>query len=387
MKQYRILDTTMRDGEQSPGIVFGKDEKTRILQMLVAAGVDEAEIGTPVMGTEEMDIISHLVNLQLPIRLFSWNRALKKDIDQSIQCGISNLFISSPVSDIQIKNKIGKDRDWVLKNLKESVVYARGKGCYVACGLEDSTRADIDWLIFLINELKLAGAERVRISDTVGICTPDVVYNLIKRIKKATDIAIEIHTHNDFGMATANALSALNAGAEIVDTTLLGIGERAGNASLEEIATALHVIYKAGSNIKHETLRQIATEFSEMISRPISPWKPVVGENVFTHESGIHVDGIIKNPMNYEPYSPELVGATRKFVIGKHSGRKAIEFKFEELGIRLSESELENISVEIKNTALFLKRSLSDSDLMEIYNFIKNPSFQQPENMTHTAIF
>jgi homocitrate synthase NifV len=361
-----LLDTTLRDGEQSPGIVFRKNDRIRIARMLCAIGVTQIEAGTPIMGPDEEEVIAELIGRNLPARIFTWNRAAIKDIDASLRCGVKNVFVSSPVSDLQIRSKLGKDREWVIAQLLQSIGHAKSRGCYVACGLEDSSRAEPEWLISVIKSLQEGGADRVRIADTVGVFTPVGVYELIKRIKNECSIPIEIHTHNDFGLATANAISAHLAGAEYIDTTLLGIGERAGNAALEEIAMTLKILYKIDTGIDPVKLSRAAGIFSRAFNVPISRWKPFLGENVFTHESGIHVDGVLKNPVNYEPYPPELLGRERRFLIGKHSGSKAIRNRCEELGLKVNEERMEALQLAIRKESERLKGSLSDGDLIAV---------------------
>ncbi len=361
-----IDDTTLRDGEQTPGVVFTKEEKLHIAKILDKIGVEEIEAGIPAMGKEESENFKAIVNLGLNARIIAWNRALISDIDRSISAGAQAVEISLPVSDIQIKNKLRKDRNWILEQLKKVLDFCKKNNLYTSVGGEDSSRADIEFLIKYVNTIKEYGGDRFRYADTVGIMEPFKMYEIIQILKNETDIDIEVHTHNDFGLATANAIAGIKAGARYVNTTIMGLGERAGNASLEEIIMIVKKIFKEDINYKTEYLKGLAEYVARISGRHIEPNRPIVGESIFTHESGIHVDGIIKNPLTYEPFTPEEIGIKRNIIIGKHSGKASLMYKLKEYDIDLPEEKLDTLLNKVKSTSCYLKRGLTDSEFLSL---------------------
>lgn len=238
-----IVDTTLRDGEQAAGIVFTADEKIAIAKRLDQAGVPQIEAGIPAMGRAEQEIIRAIVGLGLKSRLLTWNRLSLSDIKASIDCGVKFIHISAPVSDIHIQYKLRKSRAWVLENLQRAARYARSAGCAVSVGAEDASRADFDFLVQFARVARQEGAERLRYADTLGILDPFTACERVKRLVENVGLDIEIHAHNDFGMAAANTLAAVKGGARYISTTVNGIGERAGNAPMEEVAAAMKKLY------------------------------------------------------------------------------------------------------------------------------------------------
>ncbi len=314
-----LVDTTLRDGEQSPGVAFTIREKIEIASLLSSIGINEMEAGTPVIGGDEAQAVKEIIALGLPSRILTWNRVLERDIEASLNCGANALYISCPVSDIQIKKKLRKKREWVKERFSKLLPELKKEGLYVACGLEDASRADPSFVLEVSYLLEELGVDRVRICDTVGILTPFKTFELITSIRKNIKAPLEIHTHNDFGLATANALAGIKGGAVYASVTVNGIGERAGNASLEEVVMAIEKIEGVKTGINIRRLKELSLLVSRSSGKPIHPNKPIVGDLVFTHESGIHVDGVIKDPSNYEPFPPEDIGAKRRLIIGKHS--------------------------------------------------------------------
>ena len=367
-KKITIVDTTLRDGEQTAGVVFANEEKIIIAEMLSDLGVDQLEVGIPTMGGDEKQAIKGIVKRNLKSSIMAWNRAVISDIEQSIDCGVDAVAISTSVSDIHIQHKLKKSREWVLENMVKSVEFAKKNGLYVSVNGEDASRADREFLIEFINAAKQAGADRFRFCDTVGIMEPFILKEEIKYLYDNTQFDIEMHTHNDFGMATANALAGLHGGATHVGVTVNGLGERAGNAALEEVLMALMIVcgYK-GKDINTKMFREVSEYVSRASGRELPKWKAIVGSNMFAHESGIHADGALKDPKNYEAFDPSIVGLERQIVIGKHSGRAAIVNKFKEYDIDLTDEESKGILELVRSTSVRLKRTLFDKELVQLY--------------------
>lgn len=370
-RQIRIVDTTLRDGEQTAGVVFSNEEKIKIAEMLSDLGVDQLEVGIPTMGGDEKQAIKDIVKKNLKSSIMAWNRAVISDIEQSIDCNVDAVAISISVSDIHIQNKLRTSRKWVLDHMVKSVEYAKKNGLYISVNGEDASRADNDFLITFIKAAKEAGADRFRYCDTVGVMEPFRLYDQIKYLYDNTKFDIEMHTHNDFGMATANAIAGIKGGASHVGVTVNGLGERAGNAALEEVLMALKFVYDYDVDAKTKMFRPISEFVSKASGRQLPIWKAIVGTNMFAHESGIHADGAIKNPKNYEAFDPSVVGLERQIVIGKHSGRAAIINKFNEYNITLSNEEANQILEKVRETSVRLKRSLFDKELAKLYKEIK----------------
>lgn len=366
-REIKIVDTTLRDGEQTAGVVFANNEKITIAQMLSDLGVDQLEVGIPAMGGDEKDAIKRICKRNLKSSIMAWNRAVIGDIEQSIDCGVDAVAISISVSDIHIRNKLRTSREWVIENMVKSVEYAKKNGLYVSINGEDASRADDDFLIQFIEAGKRAGADRFRFCDTVGVMDPFTIRNKIEKIHKATNFDIEMHTHNDFGMATANAIAGAIGGANHIGVTVNGLGERAGNAALEEVLMALKHVFKYGMDIDTKKFKELSEYVSNASGRELPAWKAIVGSNMFKHESGIHADGALKDPKNYEAFEPEEVGLQRQIVIGKHSGKAAIINKFLEYDIELSPEMASKVLEEIRAVSVRMKRSLFDKEIVGIY--------------------
>lgn len=363
----KIVDTTLRDGEQTAGVVFSKAEKLQIARMLDEIGVHQIEAGIPVMGGDEEEAIKAIVKAGLKASIMGWNRAVISDIEASLRCGVDAVAISISTSDIHIKYKLKKTREWVLENMVKATEFAKKHGVYVSVNAEDASRTDMDFLLQFAKAAKEAGADRLRYCDTVGIMEPFTMYEVIKTIIEKVGIPVEMHTHNDFGMATANALAGVRAGATYVGVTVNGLGERAGNAALEEVVMALKYIYNIDLGIKTYKLRELSEYVAKASQRELPVNKAIVGKNIFAHESGIHADGVIKYPKTYEVFSPEEVGGERQIVIGKHSGTHALIRKFQEYGINLPEEDAQELLKKVRALAVELKRPLFDKELMYLY--------------------
>lgn len=363
-----IDDTTLRDGEQTAGVVFSLEEKKRIARMLDEIGVHELECGIPAMGEEEQASIRALVDMDLDCRLLTWNRALIPDIEASLACGVRAVDLSLSVSDLQIKRKLGKDREWVKEQLRIALGFAKEHDLYVSIGGEDSSRADLEFLVELMEIAQRMGADRFRYCDTLGILDPFSMYENIRTLRsRVPEMEIEVHTHNDLGMATANAIAGIRAGARFVNTTVNGLGERAGNAALEEVVMALKHSCRIDPGVDTRRFVEISRYVGQASCRPVPEWKAIVGEKVFSHESGLHADGVLKFSGNYEGFDPREVGLSRHLVLGKHSGSHALLHRLNILGLAVAPPCAEALLSEVRALAQWRKRPVSDSELLSLY--------------------
>jgi len=369
MKKIHLIDTTLRDGEQAPGIVFSLKEKIKIAELLDKAGIAEVEVGTPAIGEDEINEIRTIVNEKYRFKTMSWCRATRADIDAAIKSGTQGVNISFPVSDIH-QLALGKDRKWVLTTMKEMVKYARSHFEYIAIGAQDASRAEFPFLEDFIGEALYLGALRIRIADTVGILNPISTARLLRKIKKYFPKgSFEFHGHNDLGMATANTFTAIHAGADSASVTVNGLGERAGNAALEEVVMAFEL--SSSDALRHGIKTSVLGELSQIVSQasglPLPGNKAITGSKALCHESGIHTNILSKNRETYQIIKASQIGRMEQdFVFGKHSGKATLVDFVTKNNIHLSDTSFSIILCLIKEKAYLMKRGLSSKEVFDL---------------------
>lgn len=359
-----IVDTTLRDGEQAAGVVFPLDDRLRIARALADAGLPELEIGTPAIGEDEQQSMRQIVAMGLPCRLTAWCRATLSDIESAQATGVSAVHLSVPASDLLI-SAIGRTRDWVQQRLYDLIPLALSRFEYVSVGLQDVARCRQDWLLELASQINESGANRLRLADSVGWWTPLQVGETISLVRRvAPNVALGFHAHNDLGMATANAVVAAQSGADSLDVTVLGLGERAGNAALEEVVASLQMALAMNLGIDASRLCALAGLVSKAARRDINISKPVVGSGVFCHESGIHIQAMLNDPKAYQPMPPESVGHVGGvFVLGRHTGRAAVNQALLRHGWVVGDQQLTQLVRQVKARCRAWGRAMSQEEL------------------------
>ncbi len=366
-----LVDSTLREGEQTPGVFFSSADKGEIAALLLKSGIEEIELGVASKQNRELPpLITKTREMKKrtgsAVRLALWSRCRLEDVDWAAGLKPDVLSLSIPVSDLHIRKKLEKSGSWVLDTLSRSISQAVCLGIpYISLGLEDASRAEPDFLVKVVRAAELAGAQRIRFADTVGLLTPDEVSSRIESLKEITSLEIGGHCHNDFGMATANTVSALQHGADWADVTVLGLGERAGNARLEEVAGFISLSLESG-RYQSRYFRPLCERVAESAGMTIAPGHPVVGSAIFTCETGLHLQGLHSDPATYEPYSPDLVGAERSLLIGAKSGRRAVTTHCRSLGLSVSGEKAARLTGSIRKMAGKKKRALETEEIREL---------------------
>jgi len=343
-----ILDTTLRDGEQTPGVALTPEEKVKIAQALDDLGVDIIEAGSVATSEGERKAIKEISRLGLRAEICTFTRALRDDLDEAIDAEVDSVHLVVPASDLHLKHRLRKSREELKRIAGRCIDYAIDHGLKVEFSLEDATRSDEGFVRELVMLGEEHGAHRICLCDTVGVLTPDRARDFYAKFASMLKVPLAAHCHNDFGMATANTIAAVDGGAREVHVTVNGLGERGGNAALEEVAAALVFLRGKKLGIKMKRLYSVSKLVESLTGIPIPPTKPLVGENAFAHEAGIHVHGVLRNPQTYEPIRPEEVGQRRRIVFGKHIGSHAIEAELRKLGFKFTKEHVMEIFKQVK---------------------------------------
>lgn len=355
----KFWDQTLRDGEQSPGVFFTPSEKVLLAEELDKVGVKRAEVGFPIVSQDEFIAVRKIVNQGLKMKIVCPARCAKGDIDSVAETGADEVAVFIGTSPQLMRYSLRLTPAQVVSRLVDSVEYATERGLFVHAVSEDSTRSDKEFVIKALRESVSAGAKGVVITDTLGVSTPDKMYKFARDVQtRVRAKSYSVHAHDDLGLATANTLAAVEAGFDTPQTTVAGIGERSGNASFEEVALALEVLYGMKTGIRNERIFHLAELVEKLSGVPIAVHKPVIGTNSFSHEAGVHVAAVLRNPVSYEPFPPEKVGRKRRFSLGKHSGSAIIEH----LRPSASPEEIARLTTKVKN----LKRKMGKRRLKRL---------------------
>jgi isopropylmalate/homocitrate/citramalate synthase len=359
-----LYDTTLRDGEQTVGVVLDPEQKLEIARLLDDLGVDRIEAGFPRVSDDDWRAVELISEAGLRAEVWGFSRAVAADVEALVELGVRASVIESPISDRKL-DALGVSRETMLERIAKAVSFAAGHSITVAFFGVDSTRAELDFYRCAYETAVEAGAEEVVVVDTLGIAGPEAVADLVGRTVEWAGVPVHYHGHDDFGLATASAVAAVRAGATWVQGTINGMGERAGNASLGEVALTLRALYGVESNLRLERIREVSARVRELSGYSLDPWKPVTGETLFRRESGA-VAAQFHDPEAIEPYSSQLVAAERGIVLGKKSGIDSIRIKVSELGLDVPEERYAELLAEVKRLGAQKRGLVSDDEFRQL---------------------
>ena len=373
-----IYDSTLRDGEQMPGVHFTPDHKLAIAMKLSELGVHQIEAGFPAVSEEEKKSVKAIAELGLDSEILCLARTMTSDIDDAADCGVDMILLFIATSNLHMRYKLKMSREDVLKRVTSSLDYAHSRGLKVSLSTEDSTRSDLEFLLEVYRECEKSKAARLGITDTIGCAGPEAISYLVRKIKERTSTPLSAHLHNDFGLAVVNSIAALNSGAQAITTTVGGIGERAGNVPLEQFVMALKHLYKRDIGIRTEGLTDLTKFVFEAAKIPMPTNQPWVGPNAFSHESGIHVAAVLNCPLTYECLDPEQVGNRRRLVLGKHSGTALVKSRLGERNVSATQDQICDIVRGIKKAGEDHGR-VSDEEFWKLVDQVMAKTGKNPD--------
>jgi methanogen homocitrate synthase len=373
-----IYDSTLRDGEQMPGVHFTLAQKIAIARKLDEIGVHQIEAGYPAVSDQEKKSVKAIAELGLSADVICLARTVQADIDAAADSDVDMVLLFVATSELHMRYKLKMSRDEVLRRAISSLEYAHARGLKASLSTEDSTRSDMEFMLDVYRESEKAGAVRLGITDTLGCASPEAVSYLVRKVREKTKVPLSVHLHNDFGLAVVNSIAALNSGAEAISTTVGGIGERAGNVSLEQFVMALKHLYKRDTGIRTEGLTDLTKLVFEEANLPLPPNQPWVGSNAFSHESGIHVAAVLNCPMTYECLDPEQVGNRRHLILGKHSGTALVKSRLEVREVKASQDQICDIVRAIKKAGEDHGR-VSDDEFWRIVDAVLGKKDSNPD--------
>jgi homocitrate synthase NifV len=359
-----VEDTTLRDGEQAAGVALAPAAKMRILDALLDGGLRWVEVGIPAMGGEELEFLRAAQSRTERANLVLWNRGVRGDVEFSLGLGYRHIHIGLPTSKVHLADSVGKSRQWLFDTARELVDLVKSKGAFASISAEDLARTEPELLVEYAQAVTDAGADRLRLSDTIGVLTPEEYARRVKLVVDNCAIDVQCHAHNDFGLAFANTLAGLQAGARYFHVTVNGVGERAGMTDLAQAAVTLQRLYGLDLGVDATKLTAISRLVAQECGQGLFPWQPIVGSNVFAHESGIHVKGMLKNASTFEPFPPEEVGNERHYVLGKHSGRALIELVLRTAGRDFTDDDLADSLAWVRRTAIERGGPVTEEELL-----------------------
>ena len=368
-----LEDTTLRDGEQTPGIAFSIDQKLAIFDALLKIGVKYIEPGIPTMGGDEVTALKAMLERKDEALLVGWNRGVREDIEASLSLGFRAIHIGLPTSKMHLEKSLERDRAWLVERATELIKFAKDHGVFVSISAEDVGRTEIPFLQDYAGAVSEAGADRLRLSDTIGIMTPEKYAERVSSVRSVSGIAVQCHCHNDFGLSIANTLAGLEAGATYFHVCVNGIGERAGMPDLAQMTMALKKFHGIDLGIDTTSLVALATLVSDASRQPLPIWQPIVGRNIFAHESGIHAKGMLKDTGTFEPFQPEEVGGERRYVVGKHSGKAVVKHVLEERGVAVNDDLLPVCLDAVRKESVRIGGPVEPESLCAIYSALAEP--------------